>query len=901
MKGNCRRFVLLLVFAVAYVVAAAADGNSVLCESSLYEVKIDFQGGSLNSCKATDNSLVGEVAPEDRPPINPSPWYAFKIERHVSDTPLELDVVLNYPSGYQHRYLPKLSSDGVNWTPISNQNISVDTKGSAHISLTIDSDSLYVSAQENLNLDWYHQWNEELEREWPQRETETIGYSIARHPIVVIETNPRASKTVLLMGRAHPPEVPGTIAMREFMRALASIRVEACLNGLTSKCRFFQRYNFLIVPLLNPDGVVLGHWRHNLGSTDLNRDWGIFTQPETAAVHRKLDSTEAQSRLRLMLDFHSTNRDVLYIQESDDSTNPPNFTEVWIKNVVAQNHVTQVDRTAAGYEIAPRPTSENGTSKNYFYSAYGVPAITFETGDNTDRDVLPSRMVVFAQALVDTFVQLDSSESKADPQSSCGYTFFRDVPCLDFYCFLIEANKATLVSSVENSLISAESGESFADALLNDLAGSDQDESLRVSDYLKLEQRLILATGSEISNIHIGRSRQDLHGTVRRMLARDRWISTHMRVNRNRKELLGLAESHLQTVVPAYTHGVPSQPTTFGHQLLAYAASLARTSARLREGFDRLNRSPYGVGPGTTSGIFLDRKRLAELLGFDEPVENSFDANFVDTLDYKNEYASILGDAALTINQIVANIHSQQRDPQPWIYLGESSVSSSSSMPQKRNPRDLDRLRTAANQVLALTYQLTMNSHNVDAGMHDYRMASNVSRLADAADLMFDRFLGLLESLVVDPERASSAIERSFATSSQVAELLVKNSELSFREAQDFAAALVEHARSRNLRLASLTDTDIEDSYRSIFDEELPVEIAKIRDAIDSTNMVFSRKGLGGPQLEETKRMVDAGYERLADDLWWYKTRQSAIISADIALQDEFYEVCASSSGVDPD
>ena len=870
-----------------------ATSDTVVCESSLYTVSVDFPGGSLNTCVATEDTLIGMVAPEDTPPINPSPWYAFKIERLDGTAPLALEVELNYPAGYKHRYLPKLSQDGQNWTQISEGDISVSDDGTAHFFLTINSNFLYVSAQENLNLDWYSQWMYELENEWYPVESETLGYSISRHPIEAVETNPNARNTVVLLGRAHPPEVPGAFAMREFVRALASIRVEACLEGLTPNCRFFERYNFLVVPLLNPDGVALGHWRHNLGSIDLNRDWGGFTQPETTSVKKRLDEVDSQSSLVLMLDFHSTNRDVLYIQESDDSTIPPNFTEIWIKNVVSQNHVTQIAQTAAGYEIAPRPTTENGTSKNFFYSEYGIPAITFETGDNTDRAMLHGRMYAFAQALVDSFIQLDSGEINKDPQSSCGYTLMRDEPCTDFYCFLIEANKATLVSSTASELISDKSAAEFARALLHDAASADQDESLRVSDYLRLEQRLIQQVGSEFSNIHIGRSRQDVHGTVRRMLARDRWMDIHMRVNRNRKELLGLAESHLETVVPAYTHGVPSQPTTFGHQLLAYASSLERTSARLREGFDRLNRSPFGAGPGTTSGIFLDRKRLAILLGFNEPVENSYDSNFVDTLDYKTEFASVLSDAALTVNQFVANIHSQQRDPQPWLYLGDSSVSSSSSMPQKRNPRDLDRLRTAANQVLSLAYQLTMNSHNVDAGMHDYRMASNVSQLSDAVDVMLERFLGLLGDLVIDPKRAKSAIERSFATSAQVAELLVQNSDLSFREAQDFAAALVERARSSDRQLLSLTDEEFGEIFRSMFDQDIPIESSSLRSALDASTMVFSRRGLGGPQLEEAKRMVDEGYRSLADDLWWYKTRQSAIISADVSLQDDIYEICS--------
>ena len=588
MKENCCRLASLLAATVACSMAAEADGNSVLCESSLYEVTVDFPGGNLGSCKATDNTLIGEVVPEDKPPINPSPWYAFKIERLQGVTNFELELELNYPASYKHRYTPKLSYDGTNWSPISMDKISVDADGTAHISLTVDSKSLYIAAQENLNLDWYREWTEELEREWHQAAPETIGYSIARHPINVVETNPQAHNVILLLGRAHPPEVPGAFAMREFVRSLASIRVESCLQGLTPGCRFFQRNNFVIVPLLNPDGVVFGHWRHNLGSTDLNRDWGNFTQPETAAVQRKLDALPSNSRLKLVLDFHSTNRDVLYVQESTDVTSPQNFTEIWIKHVVSQNHPTQVEQSAAGFEIAPRPTTDNGTTKNYFYKAYGVPAITFETGDNSDRDALPSRMGVFAQALVDTFIQLDSSETQNDLRSACGYTFSRDVSCSDFYCFLIEANKATLVSSVKSGLIGAEPAGSFAQALLNDLADADLDESLRVSDYLKLEERLIQRAGTQVSNIHIGRSRQDLHGTVRRMLARERWMSIHVRVNRNRKELLGLVESHLETIVPAYTHGVPSQPTTFAHQLLAYAASFEENFSSTARGI----RSP---------------------------------------------------------------------------------------------------------------------------------------------------------------------------------------------------------------------------------------------------------------------------------------------------------------------
>ena len=120
--------------------------------------------------------------------------------------------------------------------------------------------------------------------------------------------------------------------------------------------------------------------------------------------------------------------------------------------------------------------------------------------------------------------------------------------------------------------------------------------------------------------MHVGRSRQDLHGTVRRLLVRDQWVEVARVVVEARQELLNLAEREAATVIPAYTHGVPSQPTTFGHMLLAFSASLGRDFDRLKEVFDRLNLSPtWGPAAGTTSGYAIDRNQLSALLGFNGP------------------------------------------------------------------------------------------------------------------------------------------------------------------------------------------------------------------------------------------------------------------------------------------
>lgn len=834
------------------------------------------------------------ILPEDPPPINPSPWYGFRIQPKASAEPFDLNVVLNYPKDVAHRYVPKLSTNGVDWEEVDPGKVTVLENGSALFSVTVDDVPLYVSAQENLATDWYQDWYAALQTSWNIPPPQVVGYSHGYRPVEVFETNPRAESHLLFLGRAHPPEVPGALAMRAFLNELSAIRLEECSKGPTRECGFFSRHNLVFVPLLNPDGVVLGHWRHNSGSVDLNRDWGDFSQPETAAVRSFLHRLDSNSILRLMLDFHSTNRDVLYIQEEDDRLDPEHFTTEWLDlvRVLATEHYD--DDFPAGFEPAERPLTEVGTSKNYFYRTYGVPSITFETGDTTTRDELPKRLSYFAQALVEFFVNEWSLTTQQRGTNVCELVYDRDEPCADFYCFMIEANKATLVSSVRDGIIVAQNAPPFASAILQDSAQAERDPTLRTSNYAVLEPRLIELSGSEISDLHIGRSRQDLHGTVRRMLARKDWLALMARVLDLRQDLLKVAATHQQTVVPTYTHGVPAEPTTYAHQLLAYGESFERITQRLKEGFERLNQSPYGASVGNTSGVRLDRRRLADLLGFAQIVENSFDANFVSSLDYAVEFASILKNTALVVNQFVENIHSQQRNPWPWIWIQPTDVtdSRSTSMPQKRNPRDLDRLRTAANDTLAMADRVTLNAHNVDAGMHDYRMASNVSKMVETSTTMLTKLQQLLSQIFVSPQRAFEEIDRSFSTSAQITEVIVSTTDVSFRDAFEFTALLVDRGRSIGKTIQELSDEEISGVFEAHFGNTVEIDISLLRRALDAREMVLNRAGVGGPQPSETSRMLRLQEQRITDTKFWLRQTLASLHLADIALQDAMFDLC---------
>ena len=194
--------------------------------------------------------------------------------------------------------------------------------------------------------------------------------------------------------RQHPPEVTGAIAMQVF--------VEEILSDTPLAARFRERFAVTVVPMLNPDGVVLGYWRHGTGGLDLNRDWGPFTQPETQLMQDLLERLDRQPdrNLRLFLDFHSTQRDVFYTIPDELPTDPVMFTSQWLANLQGR---------MPDYAVNPDPghNANLPTSKTYVYQTYGVPAATFEIGDETDRDLINRIGREASRAMMETLLAGD--------------------------------------------------------------------------------------------------------------------------------------------------------------------------------------------------------------------------------------------------------------------------------------------------------------------------------------------------------------------------------------------------------------------------------------------------------------------------------------------------------------
>jgi argininosuccinate lyase len=273
---------------------------------------------------------------------------------------------------------------------------------------------------------------------------------------------------------------------------------------------------------------------------------------------------------------------------------------------------------------------------------------------------------------------------------------------------LVQINKASLVMLVEQRLVRDELARTIARGISQVDVEQRATGSQRSSNYLDFEARLVEIAGPEASRLHTGRSRQDIGSTYRRMALRKALLDTFEAQLAARAALLQRVGGHVDTVMPAYTHGVQAQPTSLAHYLLAFAASFDRDAERLREVHRRLNRSPLGAAALGTSGFAIDRHRLAVLLGFDAPVENSYDANHVASVDTKIEFANALAASAVTVGQLMQNLHTQYHDPRPWIILDEGQTDVSSIMPQKRNPRPLDAVRVHASTVVGSAQTVTL-------------------------------------------------------------------------------------------------------------------------------------------------------------------------------------------------
>jgi predicted deacylase len=359
------------------------------CSTDTVKIDFSFSGSGNLSCEVIKSDYIKIfINPELDDSINPSPWFAFRKSEHSKSIKLELDY-----KNYHHRYHPKISIDKKSWNKIDEANILKKENGKiVVIDFSPSSQKNYVASQELITNFWYNKWYNELENSGRVRR-EVIGFSVLKNPIPMFFVEKNINNPyILILGRQHPPEVTGAFAMRGFINQL--------LNKNSLSDSFLKNYNILFVPLMNPDGVMNGYWRYNENKKDLNRDWGIFIQPETDAVNKKLTELK-NKKLALFIDFHSTFKNLFYISDIAEESPMKNFLEDWLLG--SRKSLSEANYK---YEIINSLNKDNGVSKNYIYNKYKIPSVTYEVSDNEDRDVIQQSSSILAINLMELLLKV---------------------------------------------------------------------------------------------------------------------------------------------------------------------------------------------------------------------------------------------------------------------------------------------------------------------------------------------------------------------------------------------------------------------------------------------------------------------------------------------------------------
>ncbi|MEQ6124525.1 M14 family metallopeptidase [Pseudotenacibaculum sp. MALMAid0570] len=330
-----------------------------------------FDGARLNGFEQLNDSTIKAYIKPENTPINNSAYYAFKI---WSKEPKDIYIQFDYPEEFNHRYTPKLKTNGSSWVKLDS-NFVYEKDKIVTVKLPISNDTTLVAAQEVVTSKDTEKWYKKAIENKNDVHLKSAGKStLGRNlPVLDIYKGEKKEKPIIvLLTRQHPPEVTGFFAFQEFLKTILEE------NELTNE--FLNKYRVLAFPIVNPDGVDLGHWRHNAGGVDTNRDWSKYNQPEIRQIVKLITSEakENKSKIVLGLDFHSTWYDIFYTNKERETTTFPNFIDDWF---------VALEASIPNYKVNEAPgNSTKPVSKGWFLYGQKAVGITYEIGDATPRD-----------------------------------------------------------------------------------------------------------------------------------------------------------------------------------------------------------------------------------------------------------------------------------------------------------------------------------------------------------------------------------------------------------------------------------------------------------------------------------------------------------------------------------
>jgi argininosuccinate lyase len=423
----------------------------------------------------------------------------------------------------------------------------------------------------------------------------------------------------------------------------------------------------------------------------------------------------------------------------------------------------------------------------------------------------------------------------------------------------IAASKAHAAMLRDQGIISQADAAAIVEGLDQIAAEFERDgvpERVELEDiHMTVEHRLGELIGPAAGRLHTARSRNDQVATDLRLWVRRACDEAADAIRGLQRVLVERAEEHAETVIPGFTHLQIAQPVTLGHHLMAYYEMLRRDLSRFADARTRMNESPLGAAALAGTGFPIDRERTADALGFDRPTANSLDS--VSDRDFALDYLSAAAQCSLHLSRLAEELILWATSAFGFVKLSDTFSTGSSIMPQKRNPDAAELVRGHSGRIVGALVSLMVTMKGLPLA-YSKDMQDDKEPVFEARDLLtlsLQVLAGMVETVEFVPERMRAAAAQGYSTATDLADWLVREADVPFREAHHIAGRAVKAAEERGCGLA-----------------ELPLEVLKdIDDRIDERVFdvlsvdasVRSRTSYGGTAPERVREQVATAKKNL--------------------------------------
>ncbi len=374
--------------------------------------------------------------------------------------------------------------------------------------------------------------------------------------------------------------------------------------------------------------------------------------------------------------------------------------------------------------------------------------------------------------------------------------------------------------------------------------------------HMNVEARLKEVIGEPAGRLHTGRSRNDQVATDFRLWVRDQCDAAIDGLTALIRAALSQAERGADWVMPGFTHLQTAQPVTWGHHMMAYVEMFGRDLSRFQDARKRMNESPLGAAALAGTGYPIDRDMTAAALDFDGPMANSLDA--VSDRDFALEFLAASSICAVHMSRLAEELVIWSSAQFRFVSMSDKWSTGSSIMPQKRNPDAAELIRAKIGRILGATVALFTVMKGLPLA-YSKDMQEDKEQVFDAADtlmLALAAMTGMLSDLTANRDRLEAAAGAGFSTATDLADWLVRELGLPFRDAHHVTGSLVALAEQGGVDLPDLTLAQMQSVHGQITDDVFNV--------LGVHNSVASRQSYGGTAPAQVRAQIARWKEKLA-------------------------------------